>query len=76
VDGMGLRQSLVTGICRSIYKFKPPVSVTALFYKVSVLKQKAGVQLTSHHLLVSFHSFRKTKTAVRPNIPFVLFKTV
>jgi len=63
-------------ISRSIYNFKPSVSVTALFYKLSVLKQKAGAQLTSGHLLVPFHSFKKTKTAVRPNIPFVLFKTV
>jgi hypothetical protein len=64
----------MAGICRSIYNFKPSVSLTALFYKSSVLKHKAGVQLTSGHLLVSFHSLRKTKTAVFPNIPLRPFQ--
>jgi hypothetical protein len=44
VDGMGPGSGPVRGICRSIYNYKPLVLVTASFYKLSVVKPKAGAQ--------------------------------
>ena len=55
----------MAGICRFIYNHKTSVSVTALFYKLSVLKHKAAAQLTSHQLVVFSHSLR-TKNSRTP----------
>lgn len=33
VDGMGPGSCPVAGVCRPIFKVKPPISVIAMFYK-------------------------------------------
>ena len=53
----------MVGNCKSIYNFKPSVSVTTLFYKSSVLKQKAGVQLISGSSAGLFSQFQKNKNS-------------
>jgi len=63
VVGMDPGYSPVAGDCRSIYNFKPSVSVRALFYKSSALKHKAGVQLTSGSSAGLFSQFQKNKNS-------------